>query len=61
MGRAYGAAAVASGAGLTVLALRLRRGTEARKKAANRLFTLSICYLVLLFAALLIEKIGGII
>ena len=57
----YGAAAVASGAGLTVLALRLRRGTEARKKAANRLFTLSICYLVLLFAALLIEKIGGII
>lgn len=57
----YGAAAVASGAGMTVLVLRLRRGTEARKKAANRLFAFSICYLVLLFAALLIEKIGGII
>jgi len=34
---------------------------QKREKAANRLFTFSICYLVLLFAALLIEKIGGII
>jgi protoheme IX farnesyltransferase len=57
----YAAAAGASGAGMTVLALRLRRGGEARKKAANRLFAFSICYLVLLFAALLIEKIAGVI
>jgi heme o synthase len=53
----YAAVALASGAIMIVLALQLRRGKEARRKAANRLFAFSICYLVLLFAALLIEKV----
>jgi heme o synthase len=52
----YEGVAVASGAMMVVLALQLRSGGEARRKAANRLFAFSISYLVLLFAALLIEK-----
>ena len=56
-GALYGGVAVASGAMMVVLALQLRSGGEARRKAANRLFAFSISYLVLLFAALLIEKI----
>jgi protoheme IX farnesyltransferase len=54
----YGGVAVASGAMMVVLALRLRAGGEVRRKAANRLFAFSVSYLVLLFAALLIEKIS---
>ncbi len=54
----YGGVAVASGAMMVVLALRLRAGGEVRRKAANRLFAFSVSYLVLLFAALFIEKIS---
>jgi len=39
---------------MLVLALRLRQGRNARIQAADRLFALSICYLLLLFAALLL-------
>jgi heme o synthase len=53
----YAAVALTSGAVILVLAVQLQRGKEARRKAANRLFAFSICYLVLVFAALLIEKI----
>jgi protoheme IX farnesyltransferase len=54
----YGLVAAASGAGMIALALRLRLGRGLQKEAANRLFAFSICYLVLLFAGLLIETIG---
>jgi heme o synthase len=57
----YATVAVASGAGMIVLALRLRQGKGVQKKLANRLFAFSICYLVFLFAALLIEKIGEVV
>src|SRR5262249_33656697 len=56
-GRAlYAAAAVTSGAVMIGLAVRLRRSCEGRSQAAKRLFAFSIWYLMLLFAALLIEK-----
>jgi heme o synthase len=53
----YALVAVASGATMTALALRLRHRKEPRREA-NRLFGFSICYLVLLFGALLIEKLA---
>jgi protoheme IX farnesyltransferase len=56
-GTFYAAVAVASGATMTALASRLAQRGAARKRAASRLFAFSICYLVLLFAALLIEKV----
>jgi protoheme IX farnesyltransferase len=52
----YALIASASGAIMTALALESRRDRETQKAAANRLFAFSICYLVLLFGALLIEK-----
>jgi heme o synthase len=53
----YAVVAAVSGAVMFALACRLRYRGEARRPAANRLFAFSICYLVLLFGALLIEKI----
>jgi protoheme IX farnesyltransferase len=53
----YAGVAVASGTTMLVLALRLRRGGLARREAANRLFAFSICYVILLFGALLVEKV----
>ena len=53
----YAAVAVASGTTMLVLVLRLRRGGIARREAANRLFAFSICYVILLFGALLVEKV----
>jgi hypothetical protein len=41
--------------GIEALTLRLTRGSEARPKAANRLFGFSICYLVFLFGTLLVR------
>jgi heme o synthase len=53
----YALVAAVSGAVMLALACRLRHRGEARRQAANRLFAFSICYLVLLFGALLVEKI----
>jgi protoheme IX farnesyltransferase len=50
----YAAVAAGSGVIMTSLALRLRRTRE--PEAASRLFAFSICYLVLLFGELLMEK-----
>jgi heme O synthase-like polyprenyltransferase len=41
------------------LALALRRAIMNRRKVAGRLFAFSICYPVLLFGALLIERIAA--
>jgi protoheme IX farnesyltransferase len=57
-GPLYGAAAVASGAILVVLALQLRRSGAGRRRAAHRLFAFSIFYLFMLFAALLADNVG---
>jgi protoheme IX farnesyltransferase len=56
-GGLYAAVAIASDVVILALTLRLTRGGEARPKAANRLFGFTICYLVLLFGALLLERI----
>jgi protoheme IX farnesyltransferase len=56
-GALYAAVATASGAVMIVLALQL--WLRAQNKVASRLFAFSISYLVLLFAALLLERIGG--
>jgi len=53
----YAVVAVTSGTTMLVLALRLRRGGIARREAANQLFAFSICYVILLFGALLVEKV----
>jgi protoheme IX farnesyltransferase len=56
-GRIYGAVAVATGAIMIILALRLRAaGAAACESAAKRLFTFSILYLFLLFAVLFAEE-----
>jgi heme o synthase len=56
-GRIYGAVAVATGAIMIILALRLRAaGAAACEPAAKRLFTFSILYLFLLFAVLFAEE-----
>jgi protoheme IX farnesyltransferase len=52
----YAAVAAGSGVIMTALALRLRRSREPHREAASRLFAFSICYLVLLFGELLMEK-----
>ena len=57
-GTIYGAAAVVCGAIFIVLALQLRRSSEADRRAAHRLFVFSISYLFVLFAALLADS-GG--
>jgi len=59
-GRAlYAAVAVTSGAVMIGLAVHLWRICEARSQAGKRLFAFSVWYLILLFAALLIEKLGA--
>ena len=60
-GPLYGVVAAASGAWMIALAVRVyrvREGDEARK-AAIRLFLISILYLFLLFAVLLFEQVVG--
>jgi heme o synthase len=52
----YAVVAAATDAAMVTLALRLRRSGKAHREAANRLFGFSICYLALLFGALLMEK-----
>jgi heme o synthase len=52
----YAVVAAATDVIMVALALRLRRSGKAHGEAANRLFGFSICYLALLFGALLIEK-----
>jgi protoheme IX farnesyltransferase len=54
-GPIYGAAAIACGANLVMLAVRLRRSDEADRRAPRRLFAFSIFHLFALFAALLID------
>jgi protoheme IX farnesyltransferase len=57
-GAVYGATALVCGAILVALAFRLRRSSEADRRASHRLFLFSITYLFVLFAALLIDH-GG--
>jgi len=57
-GTIYGVAAVVCGTVFIVLAYRLRRSSEADRRAAHRLFVFSISYLFVLFAALLADH-GG--
>ncbi|HET7164630.1 MAG TPA: heme o synthase [Pseudolabrys sp.] len=52
-GAIYGATAIVCGAILVALALQLDRSSEADRRPAHRLFTFSIFYLFVLFAALL--------
>jgi protoheme IX farnesyltransferase len=57
-GTIYGVAAAMGGAMFVVLALRLRRASDADRRPAHRLFAFSIAYLFALFAALLVSS-GG--
>jgi protoheme IX farnesyltransferase len=57
-GAMYGVVALASGAVFLALALQLRRSQQNDRQAAQRLFSFSISYLFLLFAALLASSIG---
>jgi protoheme IX farnesyltransferase len=52
----YAVVAAATDVTMVTLALHLRRSGKAHREAANSLFAFSICYLVLLFGALLMEK-----
>lgn len=52
----YAVVAAATDVTMVTLALHLRRSGKANRETANRLFGFSICYLVLLFGALLMEK-----
>jgi protoheme IX farnesyltransferase len=54
-GAIYGVVAVAAGAIMIGLALRLRTGGDGAEREAKRLFAFSILYLFLLFAALLLD------
>jgi heme o synthase len=54
-GSIYGAAALVGGAVFVVLAFQLHGADEADRRAAHRLFTFSVLYLFLLFAALAIS------
>jgi protoheme IX farnesyltransferase len=54
-GAIYGATAGVSGAAMILLAMQLRRSSDAEKRSAPRLFVFSILYLFLLFAALLVD------
>ena len=58
-GTLYGVVALACGAFFLALALRLHRGPENDRLAAQRLFLFSISYLFLLFAALLASSANG--
>jgi heme O synthase-like polyprenyltransferase len=57
-GTIYAATALVLGAILVVLAVRLRRSSEADRRDASRLFVFSIFYLSVLFAALLADHSG---
>jgi protoheme IX farnesyltransferase len=54
-GAIYGATAAMSGAAMILLAMQLRRSSDAEKRPAPRLFAFSILYLFVLFAALLAD------
>jgi heme o synthase len=54
-GAIYGATAGMSGAAIILLAMQLRRSSDAEKRPAPRLFAFSILYLFVLFAALLAD------
>jgi heme o synthase len=54
-GAIYGATAAMSGVTMILLALQLRRSSDAEKRAARRLFAFSILYLFVLFAMLLAD------
>jgi protoheme IX farnesyltransferase len=56
VGAIYGAVAVAAGANMIMLALRLRAEGGTRERVARRLFAFSLIYLFVMFAALLIDK-----
>jgi protoheme IX farnesyltransferase len=57
-GPLYGIAALATGAAMIVLALRVR-GERSGHVASRRLFAFSILYLFLLFAMLLVDRMWG--
>ena len=54
-GAIYGATAGTSGAIMILLAMQLRKSSNAEKRPAPRLFAFSILYLFVLFAALLVD------
>jgi protoheme IX farnesyltransferase len=59
-GTLYAAVATAAGALMVALAWRVRtRRSAGGERAAKHLFAFSILYLILLFAALLVEGLGG--
>jgi protoheme IX farnesyltransferase len=58
-GTVYGVIAAICGALFLLLALQLNRSTGADRRTAHRLFVFSICYLFVLFAALLVDHGGG--
>jgi protoheme IX farnesyltransferase len=58
-GAIYGVIVAICGALFLLLALQLNRSTGADHRAAHRLFVFSISYLFVLFAALLIDHVGG--
>jgi protoheme IX farnesyltransferase len=59
-GAVYAAVAIAAGSLMTALAWRVRSARGAAgEQAAKHLFAFSILYLILLFAALLVESLGG--
>jgi heme o synthase len=53
----YAAAAATTNAIFIALVLQLRSPRRSRLSTANRLFSFSICYIVILFAALLVEQV----
>jgi protoheme IX farnesyltransferase len=57
-GLIYGVAAIALGAGMLALALRVRRESTGHT-ACKQLFAFSILYLFLLFAMLLVDRMSG--
>jgi nitroreductase len=57
-GTMHGVVALACGAILIALALRLRKSTETDRQAAHRPFVFSISYLFVLFGALLVSSSG---
>jgi len=56
VGPIYGVVATVAGVNMVRLAWRLRTAPKAEDRAARRLFTFSILYLFLLFAAYLVQK-----
>ena len=58
-GAIYGVIIAICGALFLLLAVQLNKSAEADRRAAHRLFVVSISYLFLLFAALLVDHNGG--